>query len=182
MTKKESITKKVVAITVAAAGMGFLASCSPGDLIENAAGEAAEKAIESATGADIEVDEDGGSMSFQDEDGETDISFGNNVSLPDGFPDEVPLIEGNIQTAAKTTQDGDVVFTVNIGTEGSVSDARTDATELLLSAGFTEAEAVEMGDQMQLVTFAGDGPVETVTVNLLGDGESLTVGYMVYLN
>ena len=174
-----TIKLRVSVAIAATAGALLLASCSPGDLIEKAAGEAAEKAIEGATGADIELDEDGGTMSIKTDDGE--MSFGTGAELPESFPEsEVPLVDGEIVTSMRIKDETSDGYSVSMMVEGNIADVNAEAVALLEGAGFESTTESDMGE-MRSVGFEGSGDVAGVLLTSIADVEAgtVTLGYIV---
>lgn len=91
--------------------------------------------------------------------------------VPDGFPEEVPLVDGDVQLGSE--QGG--VFAVAIGTDDSAEETYDEAAELLLAEGF-EQEDVQEYDEVFTGSFSGDGlsvQVTTVT-DEVSDGALIT--------
>lgn len=87
---------------------------------EKAAEKAAEKAIEGATGVDIDADDD--SVTIEGEDGETVEIQGDSGEVPDGFPDDVPVYDGDIQTTSKVSTGEGTAYYVELTTDDGASD------------------------------------------------------------
>ena len=99
---------RVLAVTMAVAGMAVLSGCS-GETV----GNAVDGAVNEATGGDVSL---GG-------------------QLPEGWPEEIPVIDGNIGFGASNTADGDRGWVVTV-TSGA-ADPLADATAKLEAAGFS---------------------------------------------
>ena len=99
---------RVLAVTLAVAGMAVLSGCS-GETV----GTAVDGAVNEATGGDVSL---GG-------------------QLPEWWPTEIPVIDGNIGFGASNTADGDRGWVVTVTT--SVADPLADATAKLEAAGFS---------------------------------------------
>ena len=144
MSTMPTTSRAAVAVAIAGLKASLFTGCfgNPGDLVN----QGVEDAVESATGGDVNLD------------GE----------LPTGFPESIPLI------------DGDITFTAGAGgAEGwgviltsSASDPVAEAAAALEGAGFTENTQVAAGgmnakaysDAEYLVLIAGDGETLTYTV------------------
>ncbi|QYF74194.1 hypothetical protein [Cryobacterium sp. PAMC25264] len=99
-----------------------------------------------------------------------DVSLGG--ALPDGWPAEIPVIEGEIKFGAGNTTNGDQGWVVTIAS--SAADPLADAKQMLVDAGFeadtsTSANVGDVGVQSLTnasfrVTIAGtpDGVLYTV--------------------
>lgn len=131
MTRSPLVAATAVTTLLAALA---LSSCSAEDLVERAA----ERSIENAAGgeADIDFDADSGSFSVDTEEG----SFSTGTSLPDDFPDDIPLVDGEVMSAASADDQGQRGFLVVMYTDGSPEEAAAEAVSLLEAAGFAETE------------------------------------------
>ncbi|WP_395242654.1 hypothetical protein ACGGZK_10715 [Agromyces sp. MMS24-K17] len=144
------IRRTVIATVVAASLAAGLSGCffnpfDPAGSVE----DAVEGAVEGATGGDL------------------DVNLG---ELPEGFPSEVPLIDGKIVVAAGTG--GDEGWFVTIETDST--DPVADATAALDAAGFTE-QADLQGVEVEAVAVRTNG---TYDVFVVGDQDG-TVTYTV---
>jgi hypothetical protein len=99
---------RVLAVTMAVAGLAVLSGCS-GETV----GNAVDGAVNEATGGDVSL---GG-------------------QLPEGWPAEIPVIDGNIGFGAGNTTDGDRGWVVTVTTDAA--DPLADATAVLEAAGFS---------------------------------------------
>ncbi|GAA3532139.1 hypothetical protein [Nocardioides daeguensis] len=130
------------AIAVAAAALLPLGLAACGD---DAAENAAEKAIEDANGGDVDVDIDGDNVKIEGSDGA--VQYGS--ELPDDFPrDEVPLV-GEVTIGTSSTTDGTKGWTVATTTDASPDDAFEEAKAALEDAGFA-IDGIESGNYAQL--------------------------------
>jgi hypothetical protein len=98
---------RVLTATLAVAAMAVLSGCS-GETI----GTAVDGAVNEATGGDVSL---GG-------------------QLPEGWPAEIPVIDGDIGFGASNSADGDRGWVLTITT--SAEDPLADATAKLEAAGF----------------------------------------------
>src|SRR5690554_4367684 len=124
-----TITLRFSVAAAAAVGAFLLASCSPGDLIGSAVEKGVEKGVEAATGSEIDIDEDGGNITIQTDDGE--FSMGGGAELPEGFPDEVPLIDGEISGGMRVSDGERDGFMATVIAQGSIGDVYSQATQRL---------------------------------------------------
>src|SRR5690554_4129073 len=89
---------------IVVAGLTLSGCANPGELLaEKAAEKAVEHAIEqgSSDGTNVDIDADGdGGMTIEDEDGT--YQMGSHAQVPDDFPSELPLPDGDLMTAAAT--------------------------------------------------------------------------------
>jgi hypothetical protein len=94
---------RVVALVMVGCTTVGLTAC--GAVAEKVSENATEKAIESANGGNADVDiNDDGSFSVKSKDGSFAVSA--DGELADGFPTEVPLVEGKVE-ASWSSSDGD---------------------------------------------------------------------------
>lgn len=176
MNMKLRVTGSIAAVGVVALVM---AGCSPGDLVEKAVGGAVEKGIESATGAEIDLDEDGGNMSIKTEDGE--MSFGAGAELPADFPESaVPLVDGEIATSMRIKDETSDGFSVSLTVDGSIADVHGEAVDKLKGAGFESTSESDMGE-MRSTGFEGSGDIGGIVLTSMADVEEgiVMVGYIV---
>lgn len=101
-----------------------LAACSPQDLIEDAAQNAAEEVVQGQTGEDVDIETGG--------------------ELAEGFPsDVIPLVDGEITSSVATDTGTGTAWIVLVTVEGSTTeDATNAARDLLIGSGFAEPEAM----------------------------------------
>lgn len=99
---------RVLAVTMAVAGLALLAGCSG-----EGVGSAVNGAVNEATGGDVSL---GG-------------------QLPEGWPAEIPVIDGDIGFGAGNTADGDQGWVVTVTSDAA--DPLADATARLETAGFS---------------------------------------------
>lgn len=84
----------------------------------------------------VKVDKDGSDFTVEGSDG-TKVEGG--TELPDGFPEEVRLVEGRIIQALRAEDAGGGGFSVSVEVDGDVGPVADDAIALLEDAGFTDA-------------------------------------------
>lgn len=110
--------KKFTTITTAfalACGATLTLSGCFGNPLEGLAQGGVNNIIKEATGADVDL---GGK------------------SIPQGFPNQVPVAEGEIEYGGSITSDGETIWTLRIKTNDP--DAFTKVQSQLLSSGFEE--------------------------------------------
>ena len=110
---------RVLAVTLAVAGVALLSGCSG-----EAVGSAVDGAVNGATGGDVSL---GG-------------------QLPEGWPKEIPVIDGDLGFGAANTADAGRGWVVTVTT--SAADPLADATAMLEAAGFSadNAATANVGD------------------------------------
>ncbi len=106
------------------------ASCT-----KKAAEKAAEKSIESASNNQADVDIDDDQVTVNTNAGSWQA--GESVSLPQGFPSDVYVIDGTIKTALQLTENEG--YSVSIESNSSLSQAKSTYESELADAGWTIA-------------------------------------------
>lgn len=142
MTTLTAARRFALTTIIAATAMTGLAACSSNPLTDAVQG-GIEGAIEEATGADVNVG-----------------------SLPNDFPSEVPIVEGEIVFSAGTGAADGWVVTIT----AAASDPLATAKSELEAAGF--AANAELGDAVSEngALYVGD----QYTVLLVSDGDTVT--------
>lgn len=133
--------------------------------------QAAEKAVEEATG--VKVEEDGGSVTVQTEQGEATVQSGK--GLPEGFPSSVPVYDGEIETAGSVTQDDAQVYNVVVVTEDSIDQVKKFYQEKLPTKGWKITATMDMGTGADRSVTIGAETADlamTVTVSARSDGQT----------
>lgn len=109
--------------------LGGVAACSPENI--------AERVIEAGSDGDVDVDIDDGDGKVTIDDGEGGTAtFGGAGDLPDGFPDAVPVVKGDIIFSQSSSSDGREQYSVNIETSGTTADVFDRVKSDLARAGF----------------------------------------------
>ena len=153
-------SRVVAAVTVAALALSpALAACG------QAAEEMAEQAAEQAIGGDVEVNDEG--VTVTDEEG-NEVAIGEDVAVPDNWPAEVPLYEGGTLQMVSVQADG--AATAMWLADGTPADAAADYGAALEDAGFTADSESNMGG-MIVNSYTGNGL--TVSMQVLdSDGQT----------
>lgn len=164
------VTPRVTAV----AAVAVLALTGCGNAVEGLAEGAVERALENELGetADVEIDED--SFTVDTEEGSTTVGAG---SVPEDFPADIPLVEGEVSFSQRVdTADGSawtVVITTPADPETVTGAIRGD----LESNGFSVEEASEFSsdaaaggsvlaqkdDLEAFILIAGEGAQTSVT-------------------
>lgn len=129
--------------------------------------EAAERAVEDSTG--VEIDADDGSVTIEGEDG-SEVTVSEDGQLPDGFPTDVPVSDGEITATMKS---GDT-FTVGIETPDDHASVLEWYRDRLEGEGWTITTDLTVEDGGMLTAEKGDQALQ-VTVGAGSSGESETV-------
>jgi hypothetical protein len=154
-----------IAALVAGLALGAvtLTACgSAQDAIENAAGD--------AIGGDVNLEE--GELSVTDSEGNS-IQLGENVSLPDNWPAEVPAYDGGSLMTVVVSGDGATVNAVWLS-DASPEDAMAAYSAILESAGYTKGD-VTAAAGMSTSTFTGNGYTVTVLTMSSDSGSTVTI-------
>lgn len=158
----------------AAAGFACIAVLATGCSTESLLEEGVERAIEEgASGdADVEFDSDG-SISVENEDGSFQVGGGD---LPEGFPDDVPLVEGEVLTSSRFVEGEETAWSVTLVVEGAASSAFAAAHDELTSAGYDESQSVDSGSIRSATLDNGDF---RVNLTALEGPDGATLSYTV---
>lgn len=159
-SKNQDYTKWII-IAVVAIGIlyGLQALFSPE--------RAVERAIEGATGGDVDIDIDrDGSMEVTGENGEAyKVSTGDSVSLPDNWPDSVPLpSDARISYAGSMNGGDDASSGLSV-----VYTTKDSATEV---AEYFKSTLEKEGWEIQATMATGDGSMVTASK---GEEENVAV-------
>lgn len=139
MSTPTTRTRAAIALAIAGVTASLLTGCNPGDAIN----QGIEEAIESASGGDVSLGE-----------------------LPEGFPESVPVIDGEIQLGGGGSADGTEGWVVTVTSDAA--DPMADAVDALESAGFAKDESIATGGVG--AEFYSDGEY---SVLLVGQGSSV---------
>jgi len=110
---------------------------------QSIAEKATEAAIEDATG--VKVDQEGDSVTITGEDGSS-ITAGQGGELPEGFPEDAPVYDGDITTSL-VTEDS---FTIGIETDDEWTKVWDWYTAELESEGWTTTSELKVEDSGML--------------------------------
>jgi hypothetical protein len=110
--------------------IGATAGCNPEE-------EAAEEIIEQTTGGDVEIDDDGESVTIETEDGSMEITGGDGAAVPDGFPDDMPLYEGTIVLGQMMETPEGTAYNVGVETTDGAYEVADWYADEMASAGWT---------------------------------------------
>jgi hypothetical protein len=159
--------RRAVTAVALLAALGAAAGC--GNAVEGLAQDTVERAIENELGSTADVQVDGDSFTVDTEDGSVTAGSG---TVPDGFPADVPLVDGDITFSQTATTDGKRGWTVQVTTTGEPDEVASAVADDLTAAGFevenlpADASATviaERADLSSLVLVAAD-PSGTVVV------------------
>lgn len=158
------------------------AGCSSEAITERIAEEAAEQMAGGDAEIDLDLDEDGGGISIDSSEGSMQMGAGG--SLPDDFPDDLPLPE-DYQVGSSFEQsndDGENHMAVAVHTTAPVDDVVAHFESALPAAGWeisdTRRQSMDDFVNVTFVTSRDDDMGAMVTVVSDSDDETL-VNYMV---
>lgn len=149
------------------AALATTTSCGGDDVAENRA----EDAIEDASGGDADVDIDGEQVEITTSEGTVTMGKGD---LPDGFPDDIPVIDGEIALAMGAADAGYQVSLIVDDAEAAFEQAVAE----LEDAGFTKEDGSEM---LGVNTVALTRDDQTVILSAGGEGDATMLSYTVAL-
>ena len=150
--------------TVLALGAPVLAGCS------SAVQGAVEKAAGDAIGGNVDINSNG--LSVTDSNG-NQVQIGEDVTMPDNWPAEVPQFEGGKLASVMVAGDGASVNAMWT-TEASVADAAKSYGDALTGAGFTQDQTANAGG-MENAQYTGNG----YSVNVIVSGSDGTTSVLV---
>lgn len=119
---------------------------------KSASEKAAEKAIEGATNGQADVDISTNTVTVNYNGGS--YQAGGNVSLPDGFPSDVYIIDGTMTAAMTTNQSNG--YTVSIDTSKTVNEVKTKYESELRDDGWTISSSTTFQDSMGIFASKGN--------------------------
>lgn len=166
LTLTASVRRAALGAATAVFSLGLMTGCGADVIAERAT----EKALEGAADVDLDADGDGG---IKIETDEGSLSVGQ--KLPDDFPDDVPLPEGEVLSGMSMAGKG---WTVSLAVEGVPDDVAPEVKSMLESAGF-EIEATTEAGGMTIFTATKD--TYALTVSVADDNGATNVGYTVAL-
>lgn len=157
---------RVLGATSALVLAGALAGCSGGTTGVNDATPAPSDSSDGPTtiyrgDGSITVDEEDGTVLIEGDNGSATFSAGS--ELPEGWPADVPVVEGKILFAQSADVDGTSTYSVSVATTSSPQAQYPPVRDALLAAGF-ERVAEATGEGGALATFSGNGWTILVTV------------------
>lgn len=172
-TKMQMTPRKwlIVAAVVLVAFAGLRSVFSPENIVE--------RAIESQTGGDVDLDLDGeGSMTFEGKDGEKfSVTAGDAAKLPSDWPDSVPIMDDATITYAGSMGGGD--GTTGLTAVYTVSESKADVVEFykseLAAEGWTIAGVMDFGDSGMVTATRNESETVGVTVATENGDTTVTV-------
>lgn len=148
---------------------------------QRVAEEATEKAVERATGVDIE--KEGDKVTVTGEQGEQVSVTGEATELPEGFPDDVPVFEdAKIMSSASMTDGGKTTFIVTFETAAAVADVQKFYEDALAEKKWTITNKVSgssEGKDTAMVTFKKADTAEGVVTIATDDAGKTSINLSV---
>jgi hypothetical protein len=96
--------------------------------------------------------------------------------VPDGFPDDVPLLDATVVAGTQGAPGGDFAWSVVVQTPRAIDDVTAEVTKSFRGAGYTAGQANEMGD-VTILEFTS--PEHVVSVTAARTGANVTMTYLV---
>lgn len=113
----------------------------------------AEAAIESASGADVDVERDGEQVSLKTDEGEMKMSAGESLPLPADFPRDVYL-PGSYKV--NSVMDMGPIKAINLTTSAKVSALFAEAGPAMKAQGWTQKMAIQQAAGHAMLSFEKD--------------------------
>ncbi|MEN8119663.1 MAG: hypothetical protein ABFS35_04930 [Bacteroidota bacterium] len=157
-----------------------LSACGSGKSDEEKAEDMAENILETMTGGDvdIDVDKDGknGEITIKGKDGE-EVTFSSNENeLPDDFPSDVYVIDGEKQGVGNMTSNDGQVVTFGVKSDEDFSDVKETILKEMKSNGWENTMTMGAGEEsMQMYT----KDEKSATITLSKEDDKTVVAYMV---
>ncbi|GAB3073269.1 hypothetical protein [Nocardioides zeae] len=136
------VRRLVLLPVTAVLGVALLAGCSDDD---GDSGDAGSSESGDANAGDADPSE----VPTGDLDDLEELGFDD--ELPDGFPDDVPLVDGEVQVGAEQTG----VYTAALQSDATPQEAYDEAAGLLEADGYEESTSQDLGEVL-IGSFTGD--------------------------
>ncbi len=129
-------------------------ACGADQLGERAAESAVERAAEAAAseGVDVDIDTDGGGVTVETSEGTFTSGVG---SLPEGFPEDIPIAEGEIFSGASSTTEGQQGWLVTVSVDQAPDEALAEAGAALEAAGYSPGDNSIAMEGLSFVQYVG---------------------------
>lgn len=166
-------TRTLIAAPVALLLLLGASACGADEVAEQAAESAVEQAIEDAAaseGVDVDVDSGDGSVSIESSDGTFTSGMG---ALPQGFPEEIPVVEGDILQGASSEGNGTTGWVVSMAVDSTPDQALEEASAALEGAGYTEGDASAGMEGLSIAQYVGADWEIILSVTEDGQGGAL---------
>ncbi len=157
-----------------------LTSCGSEKSEEEKAADMTENILEMVTGEDVDInlDKDGesGSITLKGKDGEEVTISSNKTELPDDFPSDVYVIDGEQQGVGNmSTKEGQVV-TFGVKTDTDFAEVKETIIEKMKSNGWENTMTMGSGEESMQMYTKGDN---SVTLTVGKENDKVIVAYIV---
>jgi hypothetical protein len=155
-----------------------LQACGGKSIKERAEEKVAEGILGSLTGTDIEIDSDGedGKITIKGKDGEELTIGGSQTELPEDFPSDVYLIDGDIESIGMIKTNEGSIVTFQMYSTDELADLVKDLKKGMESNGWESNMSMESGNESTMVYAKGEA--NTMVIFSKQD-EKVLVGYNV---
>ena len=164
------MTTTVAAVALTLSG---LSACG-GDAEQKASDKIVEKALENGSGGDVDVDTSDDQVTVDTEDGT--VAVGQDVDLPDRFPDSIPMPLADHTITSASTQGDEMAVLVSLTDADVDLDAEKEhLVSGLTTGGWTVDEPFSSaggGAEQLILTATTDGWGLQVVVSV-ADGEAM---------
>jgi hypothetical protein len=116
-------------------------------------GRLAEAGVSAATGHQVEVDKDGGQVTFEGDQGATTIASGSAATLPADFPKDVYL-PARYKLESAMQMPGAIVVAVDA--PGEVTSLFGEASRQMQAQGWKQTMAMQQGGDTRMLAFEKD--------------------------
>jgi hypothetical protein len=156
-----------------------LSGCFGQSLSEKAGEKMVEKAIESQTGGQVDINTEGGDVTIKSEDGQSQFSAGGNAKVPEGFPQEL-MIADDAKVIMSTSADGGM--SVAYVTDSEQNKLSEDYASRLTGDGWKKVMELDTGNG-KMLSFTKDKKTVSVTIreNTDKDQPGKTTAHVVYV-
>lgn len=153
-----------------AMAIGATVLLSLGACVESAGEAAAEAALQAAGVANVEIDEDGESISYRTDHGEVTITGGESASLPADFPDDVYLPDGYV---VESTLAMNADLFIGLAVDQDVPSLYAAARESMAGHGWRETMAAMENNDNGLLTFEKDDRAAVLSMSREAAGTTM---------
>lgn len=130
-----------------------------------------EAAISAATGHEVDVDEHGGKISFNTEQGQMQVASGAAATLPADFPSDVYLPARYTVDSVMRMPNAQVLA---LDTSGDIASMFAAASKHMQAQGWKQTMAMQQNASTQMLAFEKDRRNAMLTFN--ADGDAVKVG------
>jgi len=172
--------KKINVIILSSIFLFALVACGSEKTEEEKAKELTENIVKNITGNDVDIDinEDGetGSVTIKGKDGEEVTFSGSKNELPDDFPSDVYVIDGDIEGVGNVVSPKGKMITFGINSDKSISDLKDKIEKEMKSEGWKAGMNMKVPEAAMLNYTKGE---KSVTITIGKEDDKTVVSYMV---